>query len=331
MGKLYLFLLLLPLQYPLMGQDTPSFSIEILDNEALRFLDENTEITVVGKGFTWTEGPLWIEDGKFLLFSDIPRNTVFKMDSIGKISEYLKPSGFLGEDFKGEEPGSNGLVLSPEGKLVLMQHGERRVALMKSTLDKPKPEYEVLADRYEGRRLNSPNDGTYDEKGNLYFTDPPYGLPLQMDDPQKELDFQGVYCLKPSGELILLDKLSRPNGIAFSPDYSKLYIAVSNPQHAVWYEYDVITEAKIANKRIFYNATALIGNEGEQGLPDGMKMHSSGYLFATGPGGLWIFNQAGKPIARIHTGEKTSNCAFTPDEKTLFLTADDYILKVGLK
>jgi gluconolactonase len=314
-----------------MGQDTPSFSIEILDNEALRFLDENTEIKVVGSGFTWTEGPLWIEDGKFLLFSDIPNNTVFKMDNDGKISEYLYPSGFMGEDFKGEEPGSNGLVLSPQGKLILMQHGERRVAGMKSTLDNPKPVYEVLADRYEGKRLNSPNDGTYDEKGNLYFTDPPYGLPLQMDDPHKELDFQGVYCLKPSGELILLDKLSRPNGIAFSPDYSKIYIAVSNPQHAVWYEYDVISEEKIANKRIFYNATTLIGKEGEQGLPDGMKMHSTGYLFATGPGGLWIFNQAGKPIARIHTGEKTSNCAFTPDEKTLFLTADDYILKVGLK
>ncbi len=331
MGKLILFLFLVHVQFMTLGQGTPTFSIEILDNEAHRFLDENTEIEVVGSQFTWAEGPLWIEDGKFLLFSDIPNNKVFKLSSEGEITEYLYPSGFMGKDFKGEEPGSNGLLLSPQGKLILMQHGERRIAMMKSTLDNPKPEYEVLVDHYQGKRLNSPNDGTYDDKGNLYFTDPPYGLPLNMDDPQKELDFQGVYCLKPSGELVLLDKLSRPNGIAFSPDYSKLYIAVSNPQHAVWYEYDVMSEEKITNKKIFYNATALVGKEGEQGLPDGMKMHSAGYLFATGPGGLWIFNHNGKPIARIHTGEKTSNCAFTPDEKTLFLTADDYVLKLSLK
>ena len=308
-----------------------NFKIEILDDSALDLIDPNTEIKVIGEGFKWTEGTLYIEKGDYLLFSDIPNNTVFKIDSQGKLSTYLKPSGYLGEAGYGNEPGSNGLLLSPNNELVLMQHGERRVAKMKSSLDNPKPEYEALVDNYQGKRFNSPNDGVFDSKGNLYFTDPPYGLPKQMEDPDKELDFQGVYCLKTSGELVLLDKLTRPNGIALSPDESKLYVAVSDPKHAVWYQYALVESGKTENKQLFYDATDLVGQEGQKGLPDGMKMHSSGHLFATGPAGLFIFNPQGKPIARIHTGQATANCAFSADEKRLFLAADDYVLEVGLK
>ncbi len=307
------------------------FFIEILDDQALQLIDGNAEIEVIGSGFVWTEGPLWIEQGGYLLFSDIPNNKVFKFDSKGKTSEYLFPSGFLGDNFTGEEPGSNALLLNTKGELVLMQHGERRVAKMLGTLENPSPEFESVVDNFEGKRFNSPNDGVYDSKGNLYFTDPPYGLPKRMEDPGKELDFQGVYCLKTNGELVLVDKLTRPNGIALSVDESKLYVAVSDPEHAVWYEYDVHSPANADNKSLFYDVTFLIGEEGQQGLPDGMKMHSKGYLFASGPGGLWIFNMYKKPIARIHTGEATSNCAFTTDEKTLFITADDYVLKMDLK
>ncbi|WP_273567640.1 SMP-30/gluconolactonase/LRE family protein [Maribacter halichondriae] len=212
-----------------------------------------------------------------------------------------------------------------------MQHGERRVAKMDTSLDDPKPEYIALADNFEGKRFNSPNDGVFDSLGNLYFTDPPYGLPKQMEDPNKELDFQGVYCLLTSGEVILIDKLTRPNGIALSPDESKMYVAVSDPEHAVWYQYDLMETGKTVNKKIFYDATDLIGQEGQQGLPDGMKIHSSGHLFSTGPAGLFIFDTSGKPIARIHTGQATANCAFSSDEKRLFLTADDYVLEVSLK
>lgn len=307
------------------------FSIEVLDDEALQFLDADTKIEVVGSGFSWTEGPLWIEEGKYLLFSDIPNNKVFKLDTDGKIETYLHPSGYLGEQFEGEEPGSNGLLLNPKGELVLMQHGERRVAKMEAPLNSPQAKFSVLASHYKNKRFNSPNDGTFDKNGNLYFTDPPYGLPKRMDDPNKELEVQGVYCLRTSGEVILVDTLSRPNGISFSPDGTKLYVAVSDPGHAVWYQYDVVAPGEIKNKQLFYDVTTLVGQEGQQGLPDGMKMHSKGYLFATGPGGLWIFNKKAKPIARIHTGQATANCAFTSDEKTLYLTADDYLLKVGLK
>ena len=309
----------------------PQFSIEILEDEALELIDPNAEIAVIGQGFTWTEGPLWIANGDYLLFSDIPNNKVFKIDAKGKSSEYLYPSGYLGKASYGNEPGSNGLLLSPEGALVLLQHGERRVAKMKTSVSDPNPEYEILVDNYDGKRFNSPNDGVFDADGNLYFTDPAYGLPKQMDDSTKELDFQGVYCLKKTRELILVDSLTRPNGIALSPDGSQLYVAVSDPEHAVWYQYDVTNPGKTVNKRLFFDVTDRVDEEGQQGLPDGMKMHAKGYLFATGPGGLWIFNPQAKPIARIYTGEATSNCAFTADQKTLFMTADDYVLKMGLK
>jgi gluconolactonase len=308
-----------------------NFKIEVLDDTALELIDPDAEIEVIGEGFEWTEGPLYIAEGDYLLFSDIPNNTVFKINADGKVSTYLKPSGYLGAGKYGNEPGSNGLLLSPKGELVLLQHGERRVAKMTAPLNNPKPEYVALVDSYQGKRFNSPNDGVFDSKGNLYFTDPPYGLPKQMEDPNKELDFQGVYCLTISGEIVLLDSLTRPNGIALSPDESILYVAVSDPKHAVWYQYDVIEAREITNKRIFYDVTHLNGQEGEQGLPDGMKMHSSGHLFATGPAGLFIFDPHGKPIARIRTGQATANCTFSSDEKRLFITADDYVLQVPLR
>jgi gluconolactonase len=306
------------------------FSIEILDDEALGLLGAHGDIQEIGSGFEWTEGPLWIEDGKYLLFSDIPNNKIFKIDAKGETSEYLNPAGYTGSVPRGGELGSNGLLLNQNGELVLLQHGDRRVAKMMATIDDPKPVFESIVDNYEGKKFNSPNDAVYDGEGNLYFTDPPYGLPERMDDPTKELDFQGVYCLKTSGELVLVDTLTRPNGIAFSPDGTKLYVAVSDPEHAVWYAYDVIGTGEVKNKTLFYDATSLIGKKGQQGLPDGMKMHSKGYLFATGPGGVWIFNSSGKPIARIYTGQATANCAFNADESVLFLTADDYVLKVRL-
>ena len=312
-------------------QEKHDFAIEILDDGALQLIDPNNEIEVIGEGFEWTEGPVWVDEGEYLLFSDIPNNTVFKIDADGDLSTYLKPSGFLGQSDYGKEPGSNGLLLDKDNRLVLMQHGERQVAKMKTSLSDPQAEFEVLADRFEGKRFNSPNDGVYDALGNLYFTDPPYGLPEQMNDPNKELDFQGVYCLKTSGEVVLVDKLTRPNGIALAPDGRQLYVAVSDPEHAVWYRYDIVAPGQVEHKHLFYDATNLVGQEGQKGLPDGMKMHSKGYLFATGPGGVFVFDKSGNPIARIFTGQATANCAFSTDEKTLFMTADDYVLQMELK
>ncbi|KKL77687.1 hypothetical protein LCGC14_2032420, partial [marine sediment metagenome] len=223
MTKTILFLVCAATFFKLFSQaDKQQFSIEIMDDEALAIIDPNSEIEIIGSGFEWTEGPLWIQEGNYLLISDIPKNKIFKIDSEGKTSEYVHPSGYSGEGVYGNEPGSNGLLLNQQGDLVLLQHGDRRVAKMKTPINNPKPEYETLTDQYEGKKFNSPNDGVFDSDGNLYFTDPPYGLPKLMDDPRKELDFQGVFCLTTHGELILVDKLTRPNGIALSPDGSKL-------------------------------------------------------------------------------------------------------------
>lgn len=309
----------------------PNSSIEILDDAALTLIDPEAKLEVIAKGFEWTEGPLWLEKEQKLLFSDIPNNSVFQIDAKGETSLYLKPSGYTGEAARGGETGSNALILDPQGNLILCQHGDRRMAKMTAPLGQPKADFVSIVDNYQGKRLNSPNDAIYDKAGNLYFTDPPYGLEFNVDDPAKELSFQGVYCLKTDGELLLVDSISRPNGITFSPDQSKLIVANSDPEHAVWYQYDIVSPGVVENKRLFFDSTDLVGKEGQQGLPDGMKMHSSGYLFATGPGGIWVFNPDGKVVARIYTGERTSNCAFSTDEKTLYLTADYYVLKMGLK
>ncbi|MEP3210560.1 MAG: SMP-30/gluconolactonase/LRE family protein [Maribacter sp.] len=308
------------------------FSIEILDDAALEIIDPVTPIEVLASGFEWTEGPLWVEDGKYLLFSDIPNNKVYKLDSQNDTITYLHPSGFSGENFTGKEPGSNGLLLSPKGDLILMQHGDRSVSKMDAPLHAQAATYAPLIDNYKGKRLNSPNDGVFDSMGNLYFTDPPYGLPERLNDPERELDFQGVYCLLTSGELVLVDsKIKFPNGIGLSPDGRALYVAESNPEKAVWYAYHLVAPGKTKNRTLLADATHLVGKEGQDGLPDGLKVHSNGTLFATGPGGVWIFDPRGKILARINTGQKTANCALTTDEKTLFMTADDYILSVALK
>ncbi|PXX27866.1 SMP-30/gluconolactonase/LRE family protein [Arenibacter sp. ARW7G5Y1] len=308
------------------------FSIEILDDEALQIIDPKSKIEILASGFAWTEGPLWIKEGNYLLFSDIPNNKIYKLDPKNNDTiTYLHPSGFSGTDFTGEEPGSNGLLLSKEGELVLLQHGNRQIAKMNGPLSSPLSDFTTLVDSYMGKKLNSPNDGIFDKNGNLYFTDPAYGLPKRMDDEAKELDFQGIYCLMASGELILLDSISRPNGIGISPDGNVLYVANSDPEHAAWYQYNLPKPGKVSGKKLFYEVTHLIGKEGQQGLPDGLKINNSGILFATGPGGVWIFNANGKVLARIHTGQATANCAFDTDQKRLYMTADDFLMAVDLK
>lgn len=263
------------------SDDNP-FSVEILDEQALEIIANNAEIKVRASGFTWTEGPLWVEEGDYLLFSDIPNNKIYKLDENNDTTTFITQSGYTGPGSYGSEPGSNALLLNSDRELILMQHGDRRVAKMNASLDNPQSDFSTVVDYYEGKRFNSPNDGVFDKSGNLYFTDPPYGLPGKMEDSRKELSFQGVYCQLASGELVLIDSLSRPNGITLSTDEKRLYVAVSDPGHAVWYQYDLISPGQVENKRVFYDATHLVGQEGQQGLPDGMKMHNKGFLIASG-------------------------------------------------
>ncbi len=304
--------------------------IAILDSEALHIIDSSSAIEVIASGYKWTEGPVYIKDSGFLLFSDIPNNKIFKWKEGIGASLYLTPSGHTGPEKKEVEPGSNGLLLDAKGNLVLCQHGDRRVARMEALLTNPKPEFITLADRYNGKRLNSPNDAVFHPNGDLYFTDPPYGLDKRMKDTAKDLDFQGVYRLKPNGQLDLFTKeLKFPNGIALSPDGKVLYVSCSDSTNMTWTWYVLDDKGLIKSEGLFYHAKEY--DRTDLGNPDGMKVNKQGYLFAAGPQGIWIFNPSGKVLARIYTGAKTANCAFSPDEKTLFITASTQVLKVKLK
>ncbi len=305
-------------------------SVEQLDEELANVLETGALPEIIGEGYDWSEGPVWVEEHEFLLFSDIPPNKIYRWKDGEGVSLYLEPSGYTGEEERGGEKGSNGLIISAEADMLLAQHGDRRIARMNASLTDPAPEFETLADSYEGKRLNSPNDLVQHSSGDIYFTDPPYGLEENINDPAKELDFQGVYRLSSSGELTLLtDELSRPNGIAFSPDEKILYVANSDPEHPVWMAYSVQEDRNIADGRIFADASDFVGRE--PGLPDGMKVDEEGYIYATGPGGVWIFAPDGRTLGKIKTGQATSNCAIGNGDQMLYMTADMYLLRIPLK
>ena len=285
----------------------------------------DARLEVLASGFAWSEGPVWIKDGGYLLFSDIPRNSVMKWREGEGISLFMKPSGYTGVADYGREPGSNGLALDLQGRLVLCEHGDRRVSRLYTDGGK-----RTLVDSYQGKRLNSPNDLIFKSNGDLYFTDPPYGLPRGYDDPRRELDFNGVYRLSTDGKLTLLTKeMTRPNGIAFSPDERTLYVAQSDPQRAVWMSFPLREDGTIGPGRVFYDATSLVGKL--PGLPDGMKVDRAGNLFATGPGGVHIFAPDGTLLGRIDTGEPTANCAWGDDGSVLYITANKYLCRIRTK
>jgi gluconolactonase len=277
-------------------------------------------------GYQWTEGPVWNRKEGYLLFSDIPNNAIMQWKPGGGApTVFLKPSGYTGAaPFTGREPGSNALTYDSQGRLVLCDHGDRRVA----RLDENKKKI-TLVDRYEGKRLNSPNDLVYKSNGDLYFTDPPYGLPKTFDDPTKELDFNGVYRLSKDGKLTLLTKeLRAPNGLGFSPDEKTFYVANSDPNHAVWMKYDVKADGTLGNGRVFYDVTAQVKDH--PGLPDGMKIDKAGNLFATGPGGIYVFTPDATLLGMIEFPVATANCAWGDDGSTLYITSNTALYRVKL-
>jgi gluconolactonase len=304
----------------------PFGALEVNDPGFVTLIAPATPIEKLASGFDWSEGPVWIKEHACLVFSDVPSNTVYRWKQGEGITIYLKPSGYTGKAPRGGEPGSNGLTVDSEGRLVLCEHGDRRVG----RIDKD-GRHVTLANRYQGKRFNSPNDLTYKSNGDLYFTDPPYGLVKNVDDPAKEIAFQGVYRLKPNGEVTLLtDQMSRPNGIAFSPDEKILYVANSDPAAAVWMAYDVQPDGTIRNGRVFFDATSMV-SPNRKGLPDGMKVDAKGNLFATGPGGVLVFSPDGKHLGTINTGEATANVAWGDDGSTLYITADMFLCRVKTK
>jgi gluconolactonase len=303
--------------------------VERLDPALDALVPDGAVIEVLADGFDWSEGPVWVEAGGYLLFSDVPANTIFQWREGTGLRRWLEPSGYTGETPRGGEPGSNGLALDGAGRLLLCQHGDRRIARLEAPSEAPEPLFATVADRHDGRRFSSPNDVALHSRGALYFTDPPYGLPEGPDDPSRETEVNGVYRVGTDGEVTLLTgELSRPNGLAFSPDERTLYVSNSDPERAIWMAYDVEPDGAIANGRVFFDATELAAER--QGLPDGLKVDDAGNLFATGPGGVLVFDAAGRHLGTIHTTQATANCAFGDGRTSLYMTADRYLLRIRL-
>lgn len=311
-------------KYPTVGQ------IERYGNALDAIIPKDAQIEHIATGLTWAEGPLWVESEKMLLCSDVKKDRIHKWTEKDGLSIFIEPSGFTGVTSDSREKGSNGLVLNHKGELVMCQHGNRQIAKMDAPLSAPASKFTTVVSKYSSKRFNSPNDLIYDRKGNLYFTDPPYGLSeAMMDDPNKELDFQGIYKYTPEGELTLMSsEVSRPNGLALSPDESKMYIANTDENEAQWLSFEVESDT-LVGKNIIYDATSLIGTE--QGFPDGLKVDDKGNIFTAGPGGIWVFSKNFDLLGKIKSGFWSSNCNFNNDYSTLYITADDHLLRVKLK
>lgn len=303
-------------------------SIEKIDPALDEVIGSNATIEIVAEGFEWSEGPVWVEKEKMLLFTDVPNNVVHKWTEEKGLETYLTPSGYTGADTTLNEPGANGLLLRNDS-LLLCQHGNRSVAKMNAALNNPTPDFTVLASSYSGKRFSSPNDAALRNNGDIFFTDPPYGLPQGDQDSTKETSFNGVYRISNGSVSLLVDSLTRPNGIAFTRDQKKVIVANSDPAKAIWYEFEINEKDSLQNARVFYDATALTATE--KGLPDGLRVNKQGVVFATGPGGIWIFDATGKVLGKIKLPDATSNCALSADEKTLFITNDMYLVRVKLK
>lgn len=254
-------------------------------------------------------------------FSDVIGNVVRQWTPDGKVAEILRPGGYDGNSLPaGGYIGPNGMVADKDGAVLLCQHGNRRIVRIGKDM-----KVSTLVDRYEGKRLNSPNDLVFHSDGSLYFTDPPYGFPKQDEDPLKELAFNGVYRLANGKLQLLIKDLPRPNGIAFSPDYKTLYVANSDKKK-VWMRYDVAADGSVSNGRVF----ADVDSEKEDGVPDGMKVDSLGNVYGTGPGGIWVFSPEGKHLGTIKVPETAANCAWGDDGKSLYITAVTGLYRVKL-
>ncbi|ASR44829.1 gluconolactonase [Xanthomonas citri pv. mangiferaeindicae] len=288
----------------------------------------DARIERLADGFTWSEGPTWIADGGYLLFTDVPENRMHRWSEADGVSVYLEPSGYDGPD-TGElrEAGANGLLAEPGGSVLLADSGNRLVARLDLVTRRKTP----LAERFDGKRLNSPNDIARRSDGSVFFTDPPYGLVGMNDSPSKALDFNGVYRIAPDGGLHLLDAtVPFPNGIALSPDERTLYVASSDPEAPLWYAYALDADGTVSGRRVFADASDLMADDAP-GLPDGMTVAADGTVFATGPGGVLVFAPDGTRLGRIETGGAISNCTFGDDGRTLYMTSDDILARVRVQ
>ncbi len=310
----------------------PSFgSVERLDPALDTLIAPDAKLEKLAEGFDWSEGPVWVGKGGFLLFSDIPPNTIYRWKEGKGVTVFMKPAGYHGTRTDMKEPGTNGLALDAKGSLIMCQHGNRRLARL-SSWSAPNGKQVLLADKYDGKRFNSPNDLVLHKGGDIFFTDPPYGLAKNVDDPEKELTFQGVFRLDGKGKVHLLsDALERPNGIGLSPDGKTLYVANSHPPRPIWMAFDLKPDGTLSGGRTRFDASDIVAKTKRIGLPDGLKVDRAGNIFATGPGGVLVLSPQGKHLGTILTGVATANCAFGDDGSTLYITADMFLARIRTK
>lgn len=307
----------------------PLMKLQALDPQFNTIVSKHAKATILADGFLWSEGPVWIEKYHMFIFSDVKKNVIYKWTAAKGKEVYLSPSGYTGAKPRGGELGSNGLGINNKGQLVICQDGDRVVSIMDAPLDKPKPKFIKIATGYQGKKFDSPNDLAFFANGDIYFTDPPYGLEKNVDDPLKEARYQGVYRIAKDGQITMLtDTLTRPNGIAFFPGGKTILISNSDPAKPYWYAYDIDKNGLFQHGRIFYSS--LTASKTAGGMPDGMKITRTGIVFATGPGGIWVFTKAGKLLGKLLFNDLTSNIALSADEQTLYVTSNHRVLRVDL-
>jgi Gluconolactonase len=322
-----LTLLLLSVGLACTAQQKTTGKLVALDDAFYDYMDKDVKIEVLAEGFIWSEGPVWVKEGGFLLFSDAPQNTIFKWTENEGVTPFLKPSGYTGILPYSKEPGSNGLIINNKGELVACEHGDRRISRMPLSIGGKM----TIADKWNGKRFNSPNDIVQASNGVYYFTDPPYGLPELENSEMREMDVFGVYKINVDGKVDLaVGNLSRPNGLALSPDEKILYVNQSDGNAPYIMAYNIKDDGSLDSGSIFFDATDL-RKEGLVGSLDGIKVAKDGTIFSTGPGGLLIIAPTGKLLGRIETGQRTANCTWGNDGSVLYLTANNFLMRIQTK
>ena len=318
-------LILILINLFVISQDKFIGSVERLSPEIDNLIEKSAKIEILADGFEWSEGPVWSSQLNSVLFSDVPENVIYSWNEDKGLGTFTRPIGYSGKVPNLKKAGTNGLTIDADGNLIICMHGDRKITRLEKLNINRKV---TLVNSFDGNLLNSPNDLVYDSKGNLYFTDPPYGLLEGDNDKLKEIEFNGVYKVSPNGDIeVLVKNLTRPNGISISNDEKILYVANSDKNNPVIMQYD-LSEEGAKNPSIFFDGREL--TKKDIGLFDGLKVHPTGNVFATGPGGVLVIKENGDHIGTIRTEVRTANCAFDENFQYLYMTSDMFLTRIKL-
>ena len=317
--------ILIIINLSVISQDKFIGSVKRLSPEIDNLIEKSAKIEILANGFEWSEGPVWSSQLNSVLFSDVPENVIYSWNEDKGLGTFTRPIGYSGKVPNLKKAGTNGLTIDADGNLIICMHGDRKITRLEKLNINRKV---TLVNSFDGNLLNSPNDLVYDSKGNLYFTDPPYGLLEGDNDKLKEIEFNGVYKVSPNGDIeVLVKNLTRPNGISISNDEKILYVANSDNNNPVIMQYD-LSEEGAKNPSIFFDGREL--TKKDIGLFDGLKVHPTGNVFATGPGGVLVIKENGDHIGTIRTEVRTANCAFDENFQYLYMTSDMFLTRIKL-